>query len=60
MTGVDVALLWNLDVFVLSTLFGIGGLLRVMIGKMSGYMVIGVTMAAHLVNCVGLLAYYLH
>lgn len=59
MTGGNGALLLSLYVFVLSTLFGIGGLLRIMGGKISGYTVIGVTMAVHVVNGVSLFICYL-
>ena len=60
MTGVDVALLWNLDVFVLTTITGMGGWLRVIAGEESGWLAIWISIATHFFNCVGLLAYYLH
>jgi hypothetical protein len=45
------ALSLNLYVFMLCVIFGLGGMLRVMGGKLSGYMAIGVAMAVHVFNC---------
>jgi hypothetical protein len=49
----------SLYVFMLCVIVGMGGMLKVMGGKLSGYMAIGVAMAVHVVNCasVGLLSY---
>jgi hypothetical protein len=58
MDGVG-ALSLNLYVFMLCVIVGMGGMLRVMGGKLSGYMAIGVAMAVHVVNCASLFLFYL-
>ena len=53
------ALSLNLYVFMLCVIVGMGGMLKVMGGKLSGYMAIGVAMAVHVVNCATLFLFYL-
>jgi hypothetical protein len=49
----------SLYVFMLCVVIGLGGMLKVMGGKLSGYMAIGVAMAVHVVNCASLAVSYL-
>jgi hypothetical protein len=49
----------SLYVFMLCVIVGVGGMLKVMGGKLSGYMAIGVAMAVHVVNCASLFLFYL-
>jgi hypothetical protein len=57
--GGDGALSLNLYVFMLCVVVGLGGMLKVMGGRLSGYMAIGVAMAVHVVNCASLFLFYL-
>jgi hypothetical protein len=59
-TGGDGALSLNLYVFMLCVLVGMGGMLKVMGGKLSGYMAIGVAMAVHVVNCASIALFFQH
>lgn len=49
----------SLCVFVFGMLFAIGGMLKGINGKESGWVVVGVSVAVHAVSCVGLAVYFL-
>ena len=51
--------LLSLYVFVLSFLFAIGGMLRGISGKESGWLVVGISVVVHFFNCVSLAVYLL-
>jgi hypothetical protein len=59
MTGGNVGLWRSLCVFVLSVIVGIGGILKAISGESYGWRVVGVAVAAHFFNCVGLAVYFL-
>jgi hypothetical protein len=48
----------NLYLFMLCMIVGLGGMLKIMSGRISGYMAIGVAMTVHVVNCASLFLYY--
>jgi hypothetical protein len=57
---VSVWLWYSLCAVVFCVIVGVGGMLHAIAGEESGWLAIGISVVAHLVNCVGLLAYYLH
>jgi hypothetical protein len=60
MTGGDAGLWSSLSIFVLSLLIGVGGVLKAISGESYGWRVVGVTVAIHFFNCIGLTVYCLH